>query len=111
MSQPFAIPSAILVLLALPLVLGLVPRNRYFGVRTPAALADDATWYRVNQAAGLAFLLAGAVYGVVALALPYDRAARDNLGTWAIHLAAFVLPTFLGLSVAVRGASPGDGPR
>jgi hypothetical protein len=29
----------------------------------------------------MVFLLAGAAYGVVALALPYDRAARDNLGT------------------------------
>jgi cytochrome bd-type quinol oxidase subunit 2 len=103
-TQPFAIPAAAFLLLAVPLVLGLIPRNRFYGVRTAKALEDDRVWYPVNRVAGVAVMLASGVYGAVAVALPYDRSARDDLSTWAVHLAAFVVPIVLGLSVATRYA-------
>jgi uncharacterized membrane protein len=102
--QPFAIPSAICFILAIPLVLGLVPRNRYYGVRTFRTLSDDKTWYRTNRLAGVAVMLANTMYGVVATVVPYHRAASDNLGTWGIHLAAFIVPLALGMWVAARSA-------
>jgi hypothetical protein len=39
--QPFFIPSLLLSALAFPLVLGMVPRNRWYGVRTAQTLADE----------------------------------------------------------------------
>jgi len=97
-TQPFAIPTAILFLIALPLILGLIPRNRFYGVRTPKTLSDNGVWYPVNRVAGVAMTVASGVYGAVAIACPYDRAASDNLLTWLVHLAAFIVPIVIGLS-------------
>ncbi|MEN3333727.1 MAG: hypothetical protein V7641_3092 [Blastocatellia bacterium] len=100
-TQPFAVPAVILFVVAIPLVLGLIPRNRFYGVRTLKTLADDGVWYPANRVAGVAVVLASAVYGAVAARWPYDRAASDNLSTWTLHLAAFVTPLIVGLGVAV----------
>jgi len=100
LTQPFAVPAMILFLIAIPLVLGLISRNRFYGVRTPKTLSDDKVWYRVNRLAGAAVMLAGALYGAVAVMWPHDRAASDNLSTWALHLAAFVAPLIVGIGVA-----------
>lgn len=102
--QPFAIPSAICFILAIPLMLGLVPRNRYYGVRTFRTLSEGKIWYRTNRIAGTAMMLTSTIYVVVAMVAPYHRAASDNLGTWGIHLAAFIVPLALGLWVAARSA-------
>lgn len=102
--QPFAIPSAICFILAVPLMLGLVPRNRYYGVRTVRTLSDDKIWYRTNRIAGGAVMLASIIYGAVAMVMPYHRSSSGNLGTWGVHLAAFVVPLAIGLWVAARSA-------
>lgn len=104
LEQPFAIPALALFILALPLVFSLVPRNRFYGVRTRQTLSDDRTWKRTNRLAGLVIILASAVYAAIALAYPYDRRASDNFSTWGIHLIAFVVPLVVGISVAVRYA-------
>jgi hypothetical protein len=43
-SQPFFIPAVIILLFAIPLILGLTPRNRAYGIRTGNTLSDDRTW-------------------------------------------------------------------
>ena len=100
-SQPFATPALVLFIAAVPLVLGLIPRNRFYGVRTLKTLSDDRVWYVVNRLAGAGVMIASIVYGAVAVAWPYDRSASDNVSTWGLHLAAFVVPMIVGLSVAV----------
>jgi len=101
LTQPFAIPAAIFFLLAIPLVLGLIPRNRFYGVRIPKTLSDDSVWYPVNRVAGVAIMLASSVYGVVAMTFPYDRAASDNFSIWALHLLAFLGLILAALGIAV----------
>jgi uncharacterized membrane protein len=102
-TQPFAIPALLLLVAGLPLVLGMVPPNRLYGFRTRKTLSDDGVWYRVNRFAGWAAMLAGGMYGVVALERPYDPAAGD-FATWGLHVAAFALPIALGLGLAARYA-------
>jgi uncharacterized membrane protein len=102
--QPFAIPALVLFIVAVPLVLGLIPRNRFYGVRTRASLPDDHVWYAVNRLAGSAIMIASVVYAAVALAWPYDRSASDNSSTWGLHLAAFVVPLIVGIAPALRYA-------
>lgn len=102
--QPFAVPAVALFILAIPLVLGLIPRNRFYGVRTTQTLSDERAWYAANRVAGVAVMVASAVYGVVAVVWPYHRSATDSFSTWAVHLAAFVVPIVIGLTVAVRYA-------
>jgi uncharacterized membrane protein len=99
-TQPFAVPALILFIVALPLVLGLIPRNRLFGFRTKKTLSDDGIWYGVNRSAGIAIMLASVVYGLAARTWPYDRAAADNFSVWTIHLAAFAAPLVVGLSMS-----------
>jgi hypothetical protein len=38
-SQPFFVPAVIIFVVSLPLVLGLVPRNRIYGIRTRKTLS------------------------------------------------------------------------
>jgi hypothetical protein len=99
-AQPFAVPALLLFIVAVPLVLGVIPRNRLYGFRTTKTLSDDGVWYRVNRLAGVAVMIASGVYGAVAVTWPYDRAAADNFSTWWLHLAAFAGPIVVGLIVA-----------
>jgi uncharacterized membrane protein len=102
--QPFLIPTVLLCVVALPLVLGVIPRNRLYGVRTQRTLSDDRVWYCVNRVAGLALLVSSGVYGAVAAIRPYDRLAADNFATWGLHLAAFVVPVIISLGLATQYA-------
>jgi len=99
-SQPFAVPALLLLIVAVPLVLGVIPRNRVYGFRTKRTLSDDAVWYPVNRIAGVALVAGSAVYWLVAVTHPYARAAADNFSVWLIHLAAFALPLIAGLVIA-----------
>ena len=96
-TQPFAIPAIALFIVSIPLALGMIPRNRLYGFRTRRTLADDDTWIRVNRFAGLAIMIASAIYGLVANARPYDR----DFSVWLLHLAAFAIP--LALAIIVIG--------
>lgn len=50
------------ILLSLPLIFGLVPRNWLYGLRTPRTLwTSEETWYRQNRISGVALLLFGIV--------------------------------------------------
>ncbi len=99
-SQPFAIPAVLLFLAAIPLALGLIPRNRFYGFRIRKALADDRVWYSINRFAGAAIILASLVYAAVAIMWPYSKSASDNFDIWLIHLAGFALPLLIGLVLA-----------
>jgi uncharacterized membrane protein len=96
MSQPFAIPALILFIVAMPLAIGIIPRNRLYGFRTRRTLADDAVWYPVNRFAGFGIMIASAIYGAVAAANPYNR----DFSVWLLHLAAFAIPLVIALSLS-----------
>lgn len=104
--QPFFIPAVIFAVLALPLIAGVVPPNRIYGVRTRATLAKPDLWYRANRAAGVGVLVASAVYLEVARIRPYSPSASDDFGTFLVHVAAFALPLVVALIVAARSAPP-----
>ncbi len=67
--------SAALFTAGMPLWLGKVGPNRFYGFRTPRTIADDRVWYPVNKVSGRNLSLAGtvgAVGGGLALAgLPF----------------------------------------
>ena len=100
--QPFFIPSVLISLFAIPLVLGLIPRNRWYGIRTAPALSDERTWYRTNRFEGWAFLLSGMIYFVVAGMYPAPKPAGSEFALWGLHLCAFALPLAASVILAVR---------
>jgi hypothetical protein len=63
------ITGPLLVLLAIPLWLRLIPPNRFYGVRTRATLADEALWYEVNARSGRDLALAAALFMVGTLVI------------------------------------------
>ncbi|HUI89542.1 MAG TPA: SdpI family protein [Anaerolineales bacterium] len=97
-SQPFSIPSALIALLSLPLILGWIPRQSFYGARTAKTLARDEIWYPANRFTGAILLISSCIYFVIAWALPEaGTASTIGLKIWFLHLAAFVLPLLAGL--------------
>lgn len=69
------------------LSLGLVPRNRFFGLVTPRTLATDAAWYRANRAIGLVTSALVAA-GVLLKMFPPQPLAHAILGLSCLIAAA-----------------------
>ena len=61
-------PSALLILLSVPMIQGKVERNRSFGFRIAATLSDDRVWYPINRSAGWHMVCAGVIPIPVVLA-------------------------------------------
>jgi hypothetical protein len=97
--EPFFVPSSIILLLALPLALGLIPPNRFYGVRTPRTLADPQCWDAVNRFASWALLGASLFYLVLAELWPSTIAGSTDLGRWVVHLIGFAGPLALCLQL------------
>jgi uncharacterized membrane protein len=91
--QPFFIPSALILLLSLPLVFGWIPRQSFYGARTAKTLSSDDIWYPANRFAGITLVASSCVYIAVAWSLP-DTTTVTNTGLliWFLHLGAFALP-------------------
>jgi uncharacterized membrane protein len=92
LEQPFGIASLIFLVVSVPLIAGVIPRNRFYGVRTRDTLADARAWRAGNRFGAAAVLLSSLAYLLVALRLPYQRSAPDSLSVWTVHLSAFVVP-------------------
>ncbi len=60
----------LLLVLAVPLMLRWVPRNRLYGFRVAATLRDDAVWYEVNASAGRQSVSLGALMVALEFVLP-----------------------------------------
>src|SRR5271157_3310563 len=100
--QPFFVPSVLISVFAIPLVLGLIPRNRWCGIRTAQTLSDERVWYRTNRFGGWAFLVSGMIYFVVAGMYPTPKPAGSDFALWGLHLCAFALPLAASVILTVR---------
>jgi uncharacterized membrane protein len=92
LSQPFFIPASLILVLSLPLILGLIPRNRFYGVRTSKTLSNDSIWYRANKFGGWALLVSSAIYLAVAAIVPDQPSPGNNFMVWLLHVGAFAGP-------------------
>jgi uncharacterized membrane protein len=92
--------AVLLILLAVPLWMRMVPPNRFYGVRTRTTLGDEQRWYAVNASTGLDLLVSGLVLLLAILVI-------DRIGaTWPPelrNLAAAALLVALLVRVSVRG--------
>jgi len=92
--------AVLLILLALPLWLRMVPPNHFYGVRTRATLGDEQRWYTVNASAGFDLFVSGIV--LLAGILVLERVGA----TWPPefrNIAAAALLVALLVRVSVRG--------
>jgi uncharacterized membrane protein len=54
----------LLVALGIPLILGRVPRNWFYGSRTRRTMASDAAWYPANRVTGWVLVTVGVIWGI-----------------------------------------------
>ncbi len=95
--QPFFVPAILFLLLSIPLIFRLMPRNWGYGIRTRKTLSSDGIWYPANQFGGWVFLVSSVIYLVVAALVPDSVPSGANFQIWLLHLGAFVLPLLVGL--------------
>ncbi len=95
--QPFLVPSSIILLLSLPLILGLIPPNRVYGVRTAETLADRDLWYRANRYGGWTLVVSSILYLGIAAIFPSVDVDERELGLWLLQLVVFVGPLIISL--------------
>jgi uncharacterized membrane protein len=101
-NSPFIIPTVIFLFVSIPLILGVVPKNRWYGIRTAKTMADDRVWYSANRFGGWTFVLSSLIYLSTAALLPYSKSAQNNFSIWLVHLAAFGLPLAVGIFLTLR---------
>ena len=94
--------AALTALIALPLALRQIPRNRLCGVRTRRTLADDRVWYETNAYGGRCLIVASAVTIVIVLLLALTPLPPDLLVP--ASAAALVIPSLVAAVMAVRYA-------
>ena len=90
----------VILVLGIPLLLGKVPPNVLYGLRTRRTLADEEIWYRANRFAGLVLMLAGAVILFAWALLP--RALFEGPWGMGILLGVVVLALVLSTAYAAR---------
>ena len=100
--QPFFVPSIVIAVFSLPLILAMVPRNRFYGFRTQRTLSDDLVWYKANRLAGVSFLTSSAVYLIIARLFPMSGPHDPRFGLWLMHLGGFVAPLVVSLVLAMQ---------
>jgi uncharacterized membrane protein len=88
--------------LGIPMALGMVPPNRYYGYRTAKTLASPGLWYKANRIAGWCLAIAGI------LAVCHNTLFLHDHADWPSTTQQFFLAIssavllLLGLFVASR---------
>ena len=84
---------AFLICLAVPMVLGVVPPNRFYGFRTPKTLSSPGIWYPANRVSGWCLIAGGALaIGInLALWLTHPDWPAKNLQLWMTNTTPAML--------------------
>ena len=84
-------PPLVIMLVCLPLVLGLIPRNAPYGIRVREAFASDESWYEINRLGGVALVGACLVWIAAAAYAPRSFVKPIGITTMLLALAALFL--------------------
>lgn len=90
----FALSGLLVVGLSIPMILGKVKPNWWYGFRTPKTLSDERIWYKANAYAGKLLLVIGLSWVVGAVVLRYIPAIG---GSFELYNWAYLLLVIIGL--------------
>ena len=65
----FALVGLLFIGISIPLILGRVPPNSFYGCRTTKTLSDPKIWYEANRISGKDFLISGLLILVASLVM------------------------------------------
>lgn len=97
----YVIFGLLLIGLSVPLLLGKIPPNGWYGFRVPSTLYNPDVWYKVNRYAARWMLLSGIITVVAASLLYYSVDLSVDGYAWAL-LAVFLLSFLPGLALSFR---------
>lgn len=61
----------LLMVIAIPLILKKIPKNGFYGFRTPKTMGgSDEQWYRINREGGIAIFIAGSISLLASVFVP-----------------------------------------
>jgi len=83
------LPPLTIILVCVPLLFDLIPRNPWYGVRVREALASDPAWYAANRLGGVAIIGACAIWLAAAVYAP--RRYVKPIGVVAVLLTLALL--------------------
>src|SRR4051812_12857184 len=92
---PTLIAPVVIIVVAIPLIAGLIGRNSLYGFRTPRTMSSDDVWYPANRVGGVLMLIAGIVWLVAGRAAPMSAVFTGvvSIGValviWAIYMRRF----------------------
>lgn len=82
-------PGPLLVVLGIPLMLGRVPPNQFYGVRVESAISDPKVWYPINKRGGRDLLLIGLAYTLLGVGVALF--AGERVPTFVILVSSMLL--------------------
>ena len=91
------LPPITMMVLSIPLLLNVLPRNWMYGVRTRETMASDAAWVAGNRLGAITLIAASAIWILAAIYLP--RPYVKPVGIAAVLLAFAVLFVTQGWSI------------
>ena len=102
----FLVPCAIIAVVSIPLMVGVVPPNRFYGFRTRQTLANREVWFRANRFAGWALFIASVTSAIVFAVHPEYASGRSIVGlvVFLVPLVAALVASFAYLGVIGSGA-------
>lgn len=90
---------ALMIALALPMVLGKIPPNRYYGFRTRKTLSNSEIWYRANRGAGIDLIIAS-LASLLASAMLVPLLGKE--AAFPASLLLFVVASMLATGISFR---------
>ena len=90
-------PPVMLILVSIPMLLNVFPRNGMYGIRTRETMASDAAWEVANRLGGVTLIGASVIWLLAAAYLP--RPYVKPVGLAAVLLAFSLLFLNRGWSI------------
>jgi hypothetical protein len=97
----FVVSGLVLVGISIPLILGKIPPNGWYGFRVRKTMENPEIWYPVNQFAGKRLLLASLVFSLAAPGIYFIPGLQVDTFSYAV-LIIWVVGFTLALVTTVR---------
>jgi len=91
--------ALVVIFLALPMAFRLIPKNKFYGFRARRSVGSDEEWYRSNQTAGIAMVIAGFVTILSAVLVP--RFVADDRTVTVVCTGVLFLSLFIAIGYAI----------
>jgi len=73
-----------LAMMCVPLIFKWIPQNSFYGIRTHATLANQDTWFAINQFGGICIFVASCVSMAILYFTPWEISAKPLFSVLSI---------------------------